>query len=116
MPQSPVAIDLLEQILELNDEFLEAVSSCDWPAATALEGRRRTLLAELLSGPIEPEARTRIVAALRDMLQSDRSLVRNLGKARDHCSHRIFQMQLGRHATSSYNETSMIVHGTKTMQ
>lgn len=116
MANAPGIGERLQQVIDLNQAFLDAVTDGDWGAATALEGHRRNLLASLLAGPIEVADRQRVLNTLRELLQSDRLLVEQLEAAREHCSGQMAQLQLGRVATHSYNDTSMIMQGPRLMQ
>ncbi|MGB1579974.1 MAG: flagellar protein FliT [Nevskiales bacterium] len=116
MPHPALAMDMLKEVLELHEAFIEAVVQGDWGTATALESRRRVAIKDLLAGPTEANARQAVINALRDILQADRGLVKNLEEAREHCAEQISQLQLGRTATDAYRDTGMMMQTARLMQ
>lgn len=108
--------DVLRDIVNLNFEFRERVANGDWAGATELENQRRAELQDLFDRPLEPDVRQRVISTLNELLQSDRTLVRDLEAARDLCSNQISQLQLGRKAATAYQDTDLMLQSPKMMQ
>lgn len=108
--------DVLHQIMNLNIEFRELIAEGSWAEASKVESERRTMLQALFERPMDPSVRDRVLETLNELLQSDKTLLSELDKARELCSQQIEQLRLGRKATSAYEETSLMVQGPRMMQ
>lgn len=108
--------DALDQIIDLNMAFCEAIATGDWQGATELERRRRLALQDTLRHPITRADRTRVIDTLQTLLQTDRELVEKLAAARDHCSQQISRQQLGRTASASYLDNGVLLNSPRMMQ
>ncbi len=116
MAKSPDLSVVLHQIVDLNFEFRELIAAGDWEAATRIEQARRDAMQGLFERPMEPVTRQQVINTLSEILQSDQLLVHDLEHARDLCSSQISHMQLGRKATTAYNDNGLMVQSPRLMQ
>jgi Flagellar protein FliT len=92
----------LARVLELTRSARESAQVGDWSLAVALESERRPLLQTLFAQPIAPEARVRLVAAIREILASDAGLIALAAAGRNETAEESRKIRRGRKAAQAY--------------
>jgi len=92
----------LARVLELTRSARESAQAGDWSMVCALEGERRPLLRALFAHPFPPQARTRIAAAIREILTSDAGLIALASAGRNETAAETRKVRRSRNAAAIY--------------
>jgi hypothetical protein len=92
----------IERILALTRAARQAAEAGDWNTALAHELERRPLIRSYFAQPVSPAARTRVAAAIREMLSCDAGLIALAAKTRGEVLEETRRLRRGRKATAAY--------------
>ena len=92
----------LDRILELTRTGRESAQAGDWTAVVAFERERRPLIRALFAEPIPVQMRTRVAAAIREILASDAALIAVAAAGRNDTAAESRKVRRGRNAAAAY--------------
>jgi|KBSSwiStaDraftv2_1062776.scaffolds.fasta_scaffold2691849_1 hypothetical protein len=92
----------LARVLELTRSARESAHAGDWSMVVALEAERRPLLRTLFAQPFPREARSRVAAAIREILTSDAGLIALASAGRNETADETRRVRRSRNAAAIY--------------
>lgn len=95
-------MEILNSVVRLTDDLLNASSAHDWEKATAAEAERRDLLERFFAEPVAEADKPAVRAVLERLQTIERELLATVEKERDEVAEKLQGVSAGIKAQAAY--------------